>query len=59
VLPPDAEGAVGPNDCLQMVNLSFAVYDKQGNLLHGPVPNDTLWQGLGGECDPIPRPPPC
>jgi hypothetical protein len=52
VLPPDTEGAVGPNDYLQMVNLSFAVYDKQGNLLYGPVPNDTLWQGFGGECDP-------
>jgi len=34
-----------------MINLSFAVYDKQGNLLYGPVPNTTLWQGFGGFCE--------
>jgi hypothetical protein len=52
VLPPDTEGAVGPNNYVQMINLSFAVYDKQGNILLGPENNSTLWQGFGGACDP-------
>jgi N-acetylneuraminic acid mutarotase len=51
VLPPDTQGDVGPNNYVQMVNLSFAVYDKQGNLLLGPLPNTTLWQGFGGVCE--------
>ncbi|HET8906651.1 MAG TPA: carboxypeptidase regulatory-like domain-containing protein [Ktedonobacterales bacterium] len=51
VLPPDTQGDVGPNNYVQMVNLSFAVWDKQGNLLYGPVPNTTLWQGFGGPCE--------
>ena len=51
VLPPDTQGAVGPNNYVQMINLSFAVYDKQGNLQYGPVPNTTLWQGFGGPCE--------
>jgi hypothetical protein len=51
VLPPDTEGAVGPNDYVEMINLSFAVYNKQGALLYGPVPNTTLWQGFGGPCE--------
>ena len=52
VMPPDTQGAVGPNNYVQMINLSFAVYDKSGNLEYGPVNNSTLWQGFGGQCDP-------
>lgn len=48
VLPPDTQGDVGPNHYFQMVNLSFAIWDKQGNLLYGPVDNSTLWQGFAG-----------
>ncbi len=48
VLPPDTQGDVGPNHYFQMVNLSFAIWDKQGNLLYGPVDNSTLWQGFVG-----------
>ena len=33
-----------------MVNVSFAVWDKAGTLLYGPVANNTLWQGFGGPC---------
>src|SRR5258705_3415349 len=51
VLPPDTQGDVGPNNYVQMVNLSFAVYDKQGNLQLGPLPNNALWQGFGGPCE--------
>ncbi len=37
VNPPDPVGAVGPNHYVEMVNLAFAVYDKLGNSLLGPV----------------------
>ena len=43
VNPPDPVGDVGPNHYVQMINLAFAVYDKQGNLLLGPVDTGTLW----------------
>jgi len=36
VNPPDPVGDVGPNHYVEMINLVFAVYDKQGNLLLGP-----------------------
>lgn len=46
--PPDTDGDVGPNHYFQMVNVSFAIWDKQGNLLYGPVDNSTLWSGFIG-----------
>lgn len=51
VLPPDTVGDVGPNHYIQMVNTAFAIYDKQGNLLAGPVPINLLWSGFGGACE--------
>ncbi len=50
VYPPDTEGDVGPNHYVQWVNLSFQVWDKNGNSLFGPVDGNTLWQALGGPC---------
>jgi hypothetical protein len=50
VLPPDTNGDVGPAHYVQWVNLSFAVYNKTGALLYGPVSGKTLWQGFGGAC---------
>lgn len=50
VLPPDPVGDIGPNHYVQMVNLSFAIWSRDGTLLHGPVNNNTLWQGFGGPC---------
>jgi hypothetical protein len=46
VNPPDPVGDVGPNHYVEMVNLAFAVYDKQGNLLLGPADTGTLWAGF-------------
>ncbi|HEX6033261.1 MAG TPA: hypothetical protein VFY83_02460, partial [Anaerolineales bacterium] len=43
VNPPDPVGDVGPNHYVEMINLVFGVYDKQGNLLLGPVDTGTLW----------------
>jgi N-acetylneuraminic acid mutarotase len=51
-LPPDTNGAVGPNDYVQTVNTSIAVYSKQGQPLLGPRDLAALWQGFGGACDP-------
>ncbi len=51
VLPPDPNGAVGPNHYVQWVNLSFAIYDKSGALLYGPADGSTLWSGFGGACE--------
>ncbi len=49
VNPPDPVGDVGPNHYVEMVNLAFAVYDKQGNLLLGPVAIGDLWAGFAVE----------
>jgi len=49
-LPPDIEGAVGPYHYVQVVNSAFAIYDKTGTRLHGPVATNSLWGGFGGPC---------
>ena len=51
VLPPDTNFDVGPNHIVQTVNLSFAIWDKVGALLLGPVLTNTLWSGFGGGCE--------
>ena len=51
VLPPDTVGDIGPNHYVQMVNLSFAIYNRSGTKLYGPVNSNTLWQGFGGPCE--------
>lgn len=43
VNPPDPVGDVGPDHYVEMTNLSFAVYDKVGNVLLGPAPIGRLW----------------
>src|SRR5207302_3920813 len=48
--PPDTNGDVGPNHYVQTVNTDFAIYDKSGTLLYGPVAINTLWSGFGGGC---------
>ena len=48
VYPPDTDGDVGPDHYFQMINLSFAIYDKAGTKLYGPVDNSTLWNGFIG-----------
>jgi hypothetical protein len=46
VNPPDPVGDVGPNHYVEMINLAFAVYDKQGNKLTGPTAIGDLWEGF-------------
>ncbi len=49
VNPPDPVGDVGPRHYVEMVNLAFAVYDKQGTLLMGPTAIGDLWAGFAVE----------
>ncbi len=51
VLPPDTNGAVGPNHYVQWVNLALAVWTKNGTRLYGPAAGKTLWTGFGGACE--------
>src|SRR5438132_8319058 len=46
VVPPDPDGDVGPNHYVEIINLVFAVYDKQGNRLTGPTKIGDLWAGF-------------
>ena len=48
VLPPDTQGDVGLNHYMQMVNMSFAIWDKTGTMVYGPADNKTLWSGFPG-----------
>src|SRR5437667_9337991 len=43
VNPPDPNGEVGRNNFVEMINLFYAVYDKAGNLLAGPIDTGSLW----------------
>ena len=49
--PPDTIGDIGPNHYVQMVNTSFAIFDKSGNTLSGPTNINQLWQGQGNACE--------
>jgi hypothetical protein len=46
VNPPDSDGDVGPNHYVELINLIFAIYDKSGNRLVGPIDTGTLWSGF-------------
>jgi hypothetical protein len=48
--PPDTNGAVGPNHYVEVVNDHFAVFNRSGTPVYGPVPTNTLWSGFGGGC---------
>jgi hypothetical protein len=50
-VPPDTQGDVSQDYYVQMINLVFAVYDKAGNKIYGPEPNNILWSGMGGPCE--------
>jgi hypothetical protein len=51
VLPPDTTGAVGPEHYVQVVNLAFQVFHKNGSSAGGPYATNTLWIGYGGPCE--------
>jgi len=45
-IPPDTQGDIGSEFFFQSVNVSFMVFDKSGNSVHGPFQNMMLWQGF-------------
>ncbi len=59
--PPDNDGAPGATQYVQYINLSYAVFDKAGNTVLGPLPGNSFWSGFSGSCqtdnsgDPIVR----
>ena len=60
--PPDTNGAVGPTEYVQWVNVNFAVFAKYdsevingntynaGQVVSGPIAGNALWSALGGAC---------
>ena len=60
-MPPDNDGAPGTTQYVQYINLFYAVYDKTGTRVLGPLHGNAFWSGFGGSCqvdnsgDPIVR----
>ncbi len=51
-VPPDTNGAVGATQFVQIVNVTYAVYDKKTSaLVLGPALIHTVWTGFGGPCE--------
>ena len=49
--PPDTNGAVGATQFVEIVNQSFAVFDKSTQKpTYGPAATNTLFTGFGGGC---------
>ena len=46
--PPDSDGDVGPNHYVEAINSAFAVFDKTGTMLAGPITYNTLFAPLTG-----------
>jgi hypothetical protein len=44
IIPPDPNGAVGPNHYFQVVNSHFAIYDRYGTSDVKPIPLWVLWK---------------
>ena len=56
--PSDNSLAVGPHHIVQTVNTQMAIFSKKGKkyattgeVLYGPVPNNTVFKGFGGTCE--------
>ncbi len=45
-VPPDTHGDIGPNYYFQVVNCSYAIYNKSGIKILGSLPNSFIWNGL-------------
>jgi len=44
--PPDVDGDVGPDHYFQVTNVKYAIFDKNGVKLIGPLNNSTVFSGL-------------
>ena len=45
-IPPDTYGDVGRNYYFHLVNLSFTIFDKSGDILLGPENAGIIWNGM-------------
>jgi hypothetical protein len=50
-MPPDPNAAVGPNNIVEVVNTTLAVYSKTGTKQYGPADTSAIWTGFGGGCE--------
>jgi subtilisin-like proprotein convertase family protein len=48
--PPDANGDIGPNHFVQIVNSSVTIFSRTGGIVLGPVLTKTFFNGFGGAC---------
>ena len=46
MVPPDTYGEANPNCYFQVVNTSFAIYNKSGVKIFGPVANSSVFDGM-------------
>lgn len=51
--PPDPNGAVGPSNYVESINMQYHVYDKAGNSIVGPIDLMTLFPGSEDDGDPV------
>ena len=51
IAPPDPNMDVGNDYVMQMINLVWTVYNKDGTMAMDPLPNNALWDGFGGLCE--------
>jgi hypothetical protein len=45
-VPPDTHGDVGFSHFFQVVNCSYAIYNKNGEKVFGPAGNSSVWNGM-------------
>lgn len=45
-IPPDTDGAVGPNHIVELINGAYAVYNKSGGFVQS-TGLDTFWSNAG------------
>jgi hypothetical protein len=46
VVPPDTDGAVGPDDYVELVNQHYQVFNKTGASLAGPIESAQMWSAF-------------
>src|SRR2546423_441361 len=49
--PSDNSLAVGRDHVVQIVNTRMAIFRKNGEIVYGPVPTNTVFKGFGGACE--------
>ena len=49
--PSDNSLAVGRDYVFQIVNSRMAIFRKNGEIVYGPLPTNTLFRGFGGACE--------